>query len=89
MRLAEVTDFDAATLEIILNGSADLDRIDGRCRSVSIGLVFAGTTWLEFGPRGFAGVNLVLIATWLVLARWLLKSYRTESAAAVQAEAAA
>ncbi len=44
MRLAEVTEFDAATLEIILNGSADLDRIDGRCRSVSIGLVFDGTT---------------------------------------------
>ncbi len=55
---------------------------------LSAGLVFAGTTWMEFGPRGFAGVNLVLIVTWLVLARWLLQSYRAESAAAVEAEAA-
>lgn len=35
---------------------------------LSAGLVFAGTTWLEFAPREFAMVNVVLIAVWLVLA---------------------
>lgn len=43
-RIAPVTDFDEATLEIILRGSADLDRVMGRCESVSLAMVFDGTT---------------------------------------------
>ena len=35
---------------------------------LSAGLVFAGTTWLGFGPKQFALVNVALIAIWLVLA---------------------
>jgi AAA family ATP:ADP antiporter len=35
---------------------------------VSAGMVFAGTTWLGFGARQFALVNVVLIGGWLILA---------------------
>jgi AAA family ATP:ADP antiporter len=35
---------------------------------LSAGLVFAGTTWLAFGPRQFAFVALALIVVWLVIA---------------------
>jgi len=35
---------------------------------VSAGLVFAGTTWLSFGPKNFAFVNAVLVVIWIVLA---------------------
>ena len=38
-------------------------------------LVFAGTTWLGFGPRGFALANLILIAAWLAVAVLLLREY--------------
>jgi hypothetical protein len=31
-------------------------------------MVFAGTTWLGFGARQFALVNVVLIGGWLILA---------------------
>jgi AAA family ATP:ADP antiporter len=38
---------------------------------LSAGLVFAGTTWLAFGPRQFAFVALGLILVWLVIAATL------------------
>ena len=34
----------------------------------SAGLVFAGTTWLSFGPKNFALVNAILVVIWLVIA---------------------
>jgi AAA family ATP:ADP antiporter len=43
---------------------------------LSAGLVFAGTTWLAFGPRQFALVSLVLILVWLVIAFTLGKKFR-------------
>jgi AAA family ATP:ADP antiporter len=39
------------------------------------GVVFAGTTWLGLGARGFALANLVLIAAWLAVASLLLREY--------------
>ncbi len=39
------------------------------------GVVFAGTTWLGLGARGFGFTNLVLIAAWLVAAFLLLREY--------------
>ncbi|MCO4769885.1 MAG: translocase [Deltaproteobacteria bacterium] len=47
---------------------------------MAAGLVFAGTTWLGFGLRGFAATNLVLILVWIALAMVLLKEYRRISA---------
>ena len=50
-------------------------------------LVFAGTTWLALQPRGFAGVNALLVVGWLLLA-WLVgrayegKTRPTETVAA-------
>ena len=38
-------------------------------------LVFAGTTWLSFGVRGFALANLFLIAAWFGVAVLLLREY--------------
>ena len=38
-------------------------------------LVFAGTTWLALGVKGFAVANLVLIALWLAVALRLLREY--------------
>ena len=34
----------------------------------SAGLVFAGTTWLAFGPRQFALTAVALVILWLVIA---------------------
>jgi AAA family ATP:ADP antiporter len=51
-------------------------------------LVFAGTSWLGLGVRGFSIANLVLIAAWLGVAVLLLREYgaimrrRVEAAAA-------
>jgi len=42
---------------------------------VQAGVVFAGTHWLALGVRGFAVVNLVLIAAWLAVAFRLLREY--------------
>jgi AAA family ATP:ADP antiporter len=53
-------------------------------------LVFAGTSWLALGVKGFAIANLVLIALWLLVAFRLLRQYgiimrsRVEAAAAGQ-----
>ncbi len=38
-------------------------------------VVFAGTTWLGLGARGFAITNLVLIAAWFAVALLLLREY--------------
>jgi AAA family ATP:ADP antiporter len=43
---------------------------------LSAGLVFAGTTWLGLGLRGFAGANLLLVALWIAVAILLLREYR-------------
>jgi AAA family ATP:ADP antiporter len=45
-------------------------------------LVFAGTTWLAFGVREFALVNVALAGVWLGLAVWLGREYaqRVETA---------
>jgi ATP:ADP antiporter, AAA family len=42
--------------------------------------VFAGTTWLGLGARGFAWMNLVLIALWLTVALRLVRRYRSLAA---------
>ena len=53
------------------------------------GLVFVGTTFLEFGPRGFAGANVVICLAWLGVAVLLLRYYRSLTAQQVpQADAA-
>jgi AAA family ATP:ADP antiporter len=39
-------------------------------------LVFAGTTWLALGPRGFALANVMLVVVWLVLAIRIGGRYR-------------
>jgi len=43
-------------------------------------LVFAGTTWLGFGARGFASANLAFAAVWLVAALLLLREHRALAA---------
>jgi AAA family ATP:ADP antiporter len=48
----------------------------------SAALVFAGTHWLALGVRGFAVVNLAIIAVWLLLAVRLVQRYRALSSAA-------
>ena len=55
----------------------------------SAGLVFVGTTFLEFGPRGFAGANVVICLAWLGVGVLLLRYYRSLSVKQVpQADAA-
>ena len=44
---------------------------------LSAALVFAGTTWLGLGVRGFAFVNLAIIVVWLVIAIRLVQRYRS------------
>jgi AAA family ATP:ADP antiporter len=51
-------------------------------------LVFAGTTWLAFGVRGFALANVVLVAAWLVVAVLLLREYGVVMRKRVEAAAA-
>jgi AAA family ATP:ADP antiporter len=43
----------------------------------SAGLVFAGTTWLAFGPRQFALTAVALVAIWLVIAFVLGKRFQS------------
>ncbi len=52
------------------------------------GLVFAGTTWLGLGVKGFALVNLLLIAAWLAVAVFLLREYGAVMRQRVEAAAA-
>ena len=42
---------------------------------IEAGLVFVGTTWLALSARGFAVVNVLLIAAWLAVAFALLREY--------------
>ena len=39
-------------------------------------LVYAGTTWLGLGVRGFAGASLGFVAVWLVVAYLVVREYR-------------
>jgi ATP:ADP antiporter, AAA family len=55
---------------------------------LSAGIVFAGTTWLGLGLRGFALTNLVVIGGWLAVAGLLLREHRAVVARR-RAEAAA
>src|SRR3954451_14472464 len=48
---------------------------------LSAALVYVGTTWLALGPTGFARVNLVLAAVWLVLAVAIGREYGRKSKA--------
>ena len=43
---------------------------------LSAAVVFAGTTWLGLGIRGFAALNVVLVALWASVAWLLWRSYR-------------
>jgi len=38
-----------------------------------------GTSWLALSPRGFAGINAVLVAVWLVLAWRVGRTYAARS----------
>ena len=44
-------------------------------------LVYAGTTWLGLGVRGFAGANLALVTLWLAVAYLVLREYRALTSA--------
>jgi AAA family ATP:ADP antiporter len=48
---------------------------------LSAGLVFAGTAVLALSPRGFAAINAVLVAVWLVLAWRVGRMYLAQSSA--------
>ena len=39
-------------------------------------LVFAGTSWLGLGARGFAATNLFLVVLWTAVACLVLRAYR-------------
>ena len=56
---------------------------------LSAGLVFAGTSWLGLGTRGFAGANLVLVGFWLLVAFMVLRENRALSAQRAKEEASA
>jgi AAA family ATP:ADP antiporter len=43
----------------------------------SAGLVFAGTTWLAFGPRQFALTAVALVVVWLIVAFVLGKRFQS------------
>lgn len=49
---------------------------------LSAGLVFAGTTWLAFGPRQFAMIALGLIVVWLGIALALGSMFRKKAGTA-------
>jgi len=57
------------------------------------GVVFVGTTWLGLGVKGFALVNVLMIAGWLAVAFLLLREYgvvmrkRVDAAAGAEATA--
>jgi AAA family ATP:ADP antiporter len=43
---------------------------------ISAGLVFAGTTWLQLGIRGFAAVNIGIVLLWIGVALLLLREHK-------------
>jgi AAA family ATP:ADP antiporter len=55
---------------------------------LSAGIVYAGTTWLTLGVRGFALTNVVLTLVWLAVAALLLREHRRVVAQAQRTEAA-
>jgi AAA family ATP:ADP antiporter len=55
---------------------------------LTAGLVFAGTTWLGLGVRGFAVANVVLVGAWLGVATLLLREYGMIMRERVEASAA-
>jgi AAA family ATP:ADP antiporter len=48
---------------------------------LSAALVFVGTTWIGFGARGFASVNLALVAVWIGFAIGAGRRYQVLAAA--------
>jgi ATP:ADP antiporter, AAA family len=46
---------------------------------IQAGIVFAGTTWLSLGVKGFAAVNVVLTFAWLAVAAAVAREYRRRS----------
>jgi len=50
-------------------------------------VVFAGTTWLSLGVRGFAFVNVLLIGAWFAVALLLLRQYGVVMRSRVEAAA--
>jgi AAA family ATP:ADP antiporter len=55
---------------------------------IQAGIVFAGTTWLGLGERGFAAGNVILVSVWLVVAFQLLRQYGIIMRSRVEAAAA-
>jgi AAA family ATP:ADP antiporter len=55
---------------------------------IQAGIVFAGTTWLGLGERGFAAGNVILVSVWLVVAFRLLRQYGIIMRSRVEAAAA-
>jgi AAA family ATP:ADP antiporter len=43
---------------------------------LSAGVVFVGTTWLQFQPQQFAYTNLVLVALWMGIGALVYRSFR-------------
>ena len=48
----------------------------------SAGLVFAGTTWLAFGPKQFAMINVGLVLIWLGVALLIGRMFKQKAGAA-------
>jgi AAA family ATP:ADP antiporter len=55
---------------------------------LSAAIVYAGTTWLAMGVRGFAFTNVVLTLAWLAVAALLLREHRRVVARTQRTEAA-
>jgi ATP:ADP antiporter, AAA family len=55
---------------------------------LSAAIVYAGTTWLAMGVRGFAITNVVLTLAWLAVAALLLREHRQVVARTQRTEAA-
>jgi ATP:ADP antiporter, AAA family len=55
---------------------------------LSAGLVYVGTTFLQFGPQRFAAANVVLCVLWLGVGVLLLRQYRSLTAQQQQASVA-
>jgi len=68
--------FLPCTYEQKFSGKQAIDSFFVRTGDVlSAALVFVGTTMLGLSPRGFAAVNVVLVAVWLVLAWRVGRTY--------------
>ena len=60
--------FLPTTREAKYKAKAAIDTFFWRAGDVlQAGIVFAGTTWLAFGVRQFALVNVALVLVWLVI----------------------